>query len=110
MRESPAALQLAEKVAAVVAIIAALVVLNGAWQNQHNWQNLSWRIAVAALLCALALMVETSALVALQRRRAHGEEAASVPDFLRPPGATMGAAVGDEIARYDSASAVSERH
>jgi hypothetical protein len=72
----------AERIAGVAAVIAALVVLNGAWVNQHNWQNVSWRVAMATLLVVLALVVEANPF-GLSRRRAPGEDEAAVPEFLR---------------------------
>jgi ABC-type Fe3+ transport system permease subunit len=82
MREARPAVRTAEKVASVIAVVAALVVLNGAWENQHTWQNLSWRVAFAAMLLGLAVIVQTSAVGILQARsRRTGDT--PVPDFLR---------------------------
>jgi hypothetical protein len=76
----------AERVAGVVAMIAALVVLNGAWVNQHSFQNVSWRVVVAGLLVVLAIIVETNAFGLLPPRE-RGEDA-PVPEFLRAGGDT----------------------
>ena len=75
----------AEKLAGIVAIVAALVVLNGAWMNQHNWENVSWRVAVAAVLVFLAIIVETNAFGVLRARER--KDALLVPDFMRFAGA-----------------------
>ena len=84
MQEPRARMRTAEKVAGVIAVIAALVVLNGAWVNQHSFQNVSWRVAVAALLVLLMVIVETSAFGLL---RAHDRsEEAAVPAFMRISG------------------------
>ena len=81
MQEPRTRIQTAERVAGVVAMIAALVVLNGAWVNQHSFQNVSWRIAVAALLMLLMVIVETNAF-GLLRVGERGDDAV-VPEFLR---------------------------
>jgi hypothetical protein len=82
MHETRPGVRTAERVAGVIAIISALVVLNGAWVNQHTWQNVSWRVAMAAVLAGLAIVVETNVLRLLQSggRRQDG---AAVPEFLR---------------------------
>jgi hypothetical protein len=103
MREPRDTVRTAEKVAGVVAVIAALVVLNGAWVNQHSWQNVSWRVAVAALLIVLAIAVETNLLALLQRREI--EEQSSVPEFLRLGSDEPGSAVEPQAARSDAVSA-----
>lgn len=108
MREPGGAVQTAEKIAGVVAIVAALVVLNGALQNQHNWQNLSWRLAMAAVLLALAVIVETNALGMVQRARDDGEET-SVPEFLRADRLTAPDVSGNEGARIERTEEVRER-
>ena len=84
MQEPRTRIRTAEKVAGVIAIIAALVVLNGAWVNQHSFQNVSWRVVVAGLLVFLAIIVETK-LFGLLRTREHSDDAA-IPDFLRAGG------------------------
>ena len=81
MREERPGIRTAEKIAGIVAVVAALIVLNGAWVNQHNWQNVSWRVAVAALLVVLAIVVETNVFGLLRPRER--EEEAAVPDFMR---------------------------
>lgn len=81
MREQRSGVRRAEKISGVVAVIAALVVLNGAWVNQHNWQNISWRVATAAVLGLLAIVVETNAFGMLQARTSG--EAEIVPAFMR---------------------------
>jgi hypothetical protein len=81
MQEPRTRMRTAEKVAGVIAVIAALVVLNGAWVNQHSFQNVSWRVAVAGLLVFLAVIVETK-LFGLVRTREHSDDV-TVPDFLR---------------------------
>jgi hypothetical protein len=93
MRDTRSHGRTAEKVAGVIAVIAALVVLNGAWVNQHNWQNISWRVAMAALLIAMAIVVETK-MFGLIRPRQRGEEEAAVPEFLRA-GEAMAASAGE---------------
>ena len=104
MHETRSGVRTAEKVAGVVAIVAALVVLNGAWVNQHNWQNISWRVAMAAVLVGLAIVVETNALRLLQSRGRRPGEAA-VPEFLRADAAAEGVAQGAG-ARSDVGEAV----
>ena len=86
MREQRSGVRRAEKISGVVAVIAALVVLNGAWVNQHNWQNISWRVATAAVLGLLAIVVETNAFGMLQARTSG--EAEIVPEFMRAGDAT----------------------
>lgn len=81
MREPRSGVRTVERVAGVIAIIAALVVLNGAWVNQHNWQNISWRVAMAGVLVLLAAVVETNAFGLLPRRSP--DEAEAVPEFMR---------------------------
>ncbi len=100
MREPRAGMRTAEKVAAIVAIIAALVVLNGAWVNQHSWQNVSWRIALAGTLVVLAIAVETNALGRLRLRDRDAETA--VPEFLRSGGEAAGISAEKELARADA--------
>ena len=94
----------AEKLAGIVAIVAALVVLNGAWMNQHNWENVSWRVAVAAVLVFLAIIVETNVprLLESRGRRADG---VAVPEFLRADGPPEGVAQHAQ-ARSDTGEAV----
>lgn len=99
MKERPG-IRTAEKLAGVVAVVAALVVLNGAWVNQHNWENVSWRVAVAAVLVFLAIIVETNAFGLLRARER--EEAVQVPDFMRISGAEAEPAVENESARADT--------
>ena len=101
--EAKPVVRIAEKVAGVIAVVAALVVLNGAWENQHTWQNLSWRVAMAAMLLGLAMIVQTSAAGVLQARLRRADDT-PVPDFLRvavtpddrsgDDGASIGEAVG----------------
>ena len=81
MREPRSGVRTAERVAGVVAVIAALVVLNGAWVNQHNWQNISWRVAMAGVLVVLAAVVETNAFGLLQPHRS--AETNVLPEFMR---------------------------
>ncbi len=76
-----AGIRTAEKLAGIVAVVAALVVLNGAWVNQHNWENVSWRVAVAGMLIVLAIIVETNAFGVLRQRERQDD--APVPDFMR---------------------------
>lgn len=80
MREPKSGVRRAEKIAGVVAVIAALVVLNGAWVNQHNWQNISWRVATAGVLGLLAMVVETGGFGLLPSRMRQEEDA--VPEFM----------------------------
>ena len=80
MAEPRERMRTAERVAGVVAMIAALVVLNGAWVNQHSFQNVSWRVAVAGMLVLLMVIVETNAFGLL---RTHDRSDDAVPEFLR---------------------------
>ena len=98
MQEQRSGIRTPEKVAGIVAVIAALVVLNGAWVNQHNWQNISWRVAMAAVLVMLAIVVETDAFGLLHPRAGRAAEAA-VPDFLRAGDTMAGNAVEREASR-----------
>ena len=108
MREPSTTVQTAERIAGVVASIAALEVLNGAWENQHNWENLSWRAAMAVVLFALAVIVETNALGVLQGRAdAAGE--ALVPEFFRANESTGTDARSNEAVRIEDAAEVGER-
>lgn len=81
MQEPRSGMRTAEKAAGVIAVVAALVVLNGAWVNQHNWENISWRVAIAAVLVVLAILVETNAFGFL--RFSEREEDVALPDFMR---------------------------
>ena len=108
MRDPGAALQTAEKIAGIVATVAALVVLNGAWQNQHNWENVSWRVAIAGVLLVLAVIVESHAVELLQKRWWRADET-SVPQFLRAGESTPADAVSSEGARVEDAAEVGER-
>lgn len=81
MHEADRRLRMLERAAGVIAVIAALVVLNGAWVNQHNWENISWRVAVASVLIALAILVEADVIGVVQSNARRGDE--RVPDFLR---------------------------
>ncbi len=104
MHETRSGVRTAEKVAGIIAVIAALVVLNGAWVNQHTWQNISWRVAMAAVLIGLAIVVETNVLRLLQSRgRRPGE--AEVPEFLRAGEPVEGVVQGAR-ARSDVGEAV----
>lgn len=105
MHEPSAPGQVAEKIAGVVATVAALVVLNGAWQNQHNWENLSWRIVIAAVLLSLAVIVETHAVEALHQRW-HRTDETSLPDFLRVDESPVPDALSHEAARIEDAADV----
>mgnify|MGYP001612013752 CR=1 FL=1 len=100
MHETRSGVRTAEKVAGIIAIVAALVVLNGAWVNQHTWQNISWRVAMAAVLAALAIVVETNVLRLLQSR-GRDEDGAAVPEFLRaddaPDGVVQGARARSDV-------------
>ena len=96
MTEPRTRMRTAERVAGVVAMIAALVVLNGAWVNQHSFQNVSWRVAVAALLVLLMVIVETNAF-GLLRSRVRDDDA-EVPEFLR-----AGSQVTETLAESESA-------
>ncbi len=97
----------AEKVAGIVAIVAALVVLNGAWVNQHNWENVSWRVAVAAMLIVLAVAVETNAFGLLREREP--EEAGTVPDFMRAGDGEAATSPESEPAHADAVGARESR-
>jgi hypothetical protein len=97
----------AERIAGVIAVVAALVVLNGAWQNQHTWQNLSWRVAIAAVLLGLAVVVETNAVGVLQARLRRAGDS-SVPDFLRT-GPALEDRTGGDSARTEEAVQAGER-
>ena len=96
MAEPRTRMRTAERVAGVVAMIAALVVLNGAWVNQHSFQNVSWRVAVAALLVLLMVIVETNAFGLLRSRVR--DDHAEVPEFLR-----AGSQVTETLAESESA-------
>lgn len=104
MHETESGVRTAEKVAGIIAIIAALVVLNGAWVNQHTWQNVSWRVGVAAALVGLAIIVETNVL-RLLKAPGRPEPGATVPEFLRTDAVPVGAAQGAR-ARSDAGEAV----
>lgn len=108
MRDTRSHARTAEKVAGVIAVIAALVVLNGAWVNQHTWQNISWRAAMAAMLVGLALAVETNAFGVLPSRRRREDEA-MVPDFLRAGAVAQGAGKRDASPASADAVAAGER-
>lgn len=101
MEDGPKGIRTAERIAGVIAVIAALIVLNGAWVNQHNWQNVPWRIAVAGLLVALAVLVETNAFGLLHPGRTRGADT-PVPDFLRLTPDTEERAVPSEAAEASS--------
>lgn len=103
MRDTKSVVRTAEKIAGVIAVVAALVVLNGAWENQHSWQNVSWRMVMAAVLLGLAVIVQTSAVGILQRRHPDADDA-SVPEFLR-----TGAPQGDAQVRSDETVGAGER-
>ena len=107
MRDPRPVVRTAEKVAGIIAIVAALVVLNGAWENQHTWQNLSWRVAIAALLLALAVIVQTSAVGVLQARR-QATVGTSVPDFLRAT-AEQDERSANDVGRTEEAAGVDHR-
>jgi hypothetical protein len=94
MRDTSSRARTAEKVAGVIAVIAALVVLNGAWVNQHTWQNISWRVAMATLLIAMALVVETKMFGLIRPRQRGEQEEVAVPEFLRA-GEAMAASAGE---------------
>jgi hypothetical protein len=86
MQDERSVMRKAEKAAGVIAMIAALIVLNGAWVNQHTWQNVSWRIAVAGILAMLAVIVETRLFGLLRPREDEGADV--VPEFMRSGGET----------------------
>ena len=95
MREPRSGVRTAERVAGVVAVIAALVVLNGAWVNQHNWQNISWRVAMAGVLVVLAAVVETNVVPEFMRA---GEHATAI-DVEREASGASSEAVGSSERR-----------
>ena len=107
MREPRSGVRRAEKIAGVVAVIAALVVLNGAWVNQHNWQNISWRVAVAGVLVLLAMIVETNAFGMLQSA-SHGD-ADAVPDFMRADDAAPADVLAADASHADADAVGVER-
>ncbi len=100
MRESKSGLRRAEKIAGVIAVIAALVVLNGAWVNQHNWQNVSWRVAVAGVLVVLAMVVETGGFGLLPSHAPSANYA--VPDFMLAGDAAPADARAGDASRADA--------
>ncbi len=107
MQEARPGLRTAEKIAGIIAVVAALVVLNGAWENQHTWQNLSWRVGMAVMLLGLAVIVETNAVGVLQARlRRTGDT--SVPDFLRA-GVTREDGGSDDSVRVEGAVQINGR-
>lgn len=103
MDEEPRGIRTAEKLAGIVAIVAALVVLNGAWVNQHSWENVSWRVAVAGILIVLAIGVETNAFGVLRERER--EQDGAVPDFMRVTSDEAATPVEGEPAHADAVGA-----
>jgi hypothetical protein len=107
MHEGRPAVRTAERIAGVIAVVAALVVLNGAWENQHTWQNLSWRVAMSAALLGLTVIVETNAVGILQARLRRTNDTA-VPDFLRT-GTMVEDGASDNSVRAEEGVEPSER-